>query len=425
MSIANDIIAESGPHFLLYSDNDVVVCNGKTIQSEIPLNNLCRILNGRVAIGAFDSDKQAVTGLETLMNLQPTSQEQWIGLRFAHYFGVDEAHFLGGSYSQIRVVLRDKWRVIKQCKRYKHPDKDLRLTAEQDFIATLPTRARKLFPRLYNKEQTATDVSYEMEYIPYPTLTELISSGEFDVIELTNMLTHIYDKLFEVLYTTKTNQSKTIAATRYNDVIKQRLTEIHTSLAEDHFLRAFIEAETITVNDTEYPGLSKTLLKAQRYLKDKYIPNTHNHGDLIFQDILVNPYTKDFRLIDGNGDSSGYMYDIAKTLLCLETKYDAIYNHDFTFTYDIGSGANAFFALTPGIHYDTLEGMKIGFWEYLKKNEDHFFRNIDDWPTLLRVLCGVQNIAIVMFHALHHEEYDRACVFLLSGIVFINDTITP
>lgn len=334
--------------------------------------------------------------------------------------------FAGGSYSKTFAYCRDDtWKVVKQCKIYNHRDKDLRLQAEMESIVLLPPEAQKLFPKVLDRKQTTRLLIYEMEYIPYENFSEVVRSGKYSAIILSDLLEKIYSRLFDVLYLPPTSTNNTSCTINYVATIKQRLCETIRELPKDHLLCRFLNAESIVINDVVYPGLESTLKLAEKYLDNKKMPLTYNHGDLILQDILVDPKTSDFRLVDANGYSSGYINDFAKTLLCLKTKYDIIYNGDFCLRTKAihKQRPEANLTFTALEHFKTLNTMNNNFQNYLKKNQERFFSHDKTWKQTLGVLCGLQNIAIVMFHVLHHKKSRRACSFLLSGIVEINDTL--
>lgn len=352
-----------------------------------------------------------------------THSHPTVGTPAAH---TDYIHFAGGSYSKtFAYYSHGSWKVVKQCKVFNHRDKDLRLKSEIDSIAGLPPMARKLFPCVLNRQLTDTLLKYELEYIPYDNFSEIVRSGAYSPEYLSSLLEKIYSTLFDVLYLPHKAINNTAKTLNYVDVIRERLHETVHELPKYHLLRIFIDAPTVLINGIEYPGLENTLKRAEQFLKDRPMPQTHNHGDLILQDILLNPETGDFRLIDSNGYSTSYMNDFAKTLLCLQTKYDLLYNGDYSLGTEIKNKRQpeARLTFTADDHFSTLDAMNANFQNYLVKNQIRFFENNTEWRETLQVLCGLQNIAIVMFHVLHHKKSKRACAFLLSGITTINEAL--
>lgn len=419
------LVAQNGLHFLLYAENDFVMCNSKQYAMAAMAHGLSQKLDGSALLCSFTSEEQARHALRIIMHDGAFMLGQAPGVRLVAQSPIDHIPFAGGSFSTTFAQYSESsWKVIKACQRYNHPDKDLRLIAEMESIKSLPPAAQKLFPTVLGSHLSQDEVRYELEYIPYHTFAELIKSGQFGAERLSDLLATIYDTLFNVLYIPKTLGDHFGPVVQYDDIISRRFDDIRRNLSPDHFIHTLITTEQIEINGAVYPGLEQTLQRAKAFLHGMRIPYTYNHGDLILQDILVDATSKDFRLIDANGHSSSYMYDIAKTLLCLETKYDLLYDGDFSFSFEPGEVPRATIVFQNETHWATLEAMRISFWRYLEKNEATFFAGIPDWRNVLVTLCGLQNIAIVMFHTLHHQEHKRASAFLLSGIRLIHDTLS-
>jgi len=376
---------------------------------------------------SFSSLEQAVSSLETMVHGPLPVSLHIPGIRHIEPSTMNHVRFKGGSYSTTFASYHDNhWRVIKQCKVYNHPDKDLRLKLEMESIAGLPVAAHALFPHILHKELSPDLLRYEIEYVPYHNFAEIVSSGEYDDSELSRCLRGMYDKLFEVLYKPNPSIHNSVQSLDYVAIIRRRLAEVSQLLSADNFLHRLLAADELAYNGSRYPGVSKTLQLADAFLASKTTPNTYNHGDLILQDILLDPASGDFRLVDSNGLSTGYIHDFAKTLLCLETKYDLLYDGKFTLDLDLthAKAAKAELNYTDQGHEQRLDKMNEYFWDYLETHEAEFRATLPEWHETLNVLCGLQNIAIVMFHTLHHQKHERAAAFLLNGIKLINDTLS-
>ncbi|HEX6461677.1 MAG TPA: hypothetical protein VFZ58_00195 [Candidatus Saccharimonadales bacterium] len=338
----------------------------------------------------------------------------------------DRLHLPGGSYSMVNVHRKNnRWNVTKKCRIYNHRDKDIRLIREMEFMASLTGKAKTLFPEVYDNRVENDRVYYTIAYIPYKNFSEVIRSGECTAFELSNLLATIYDRLLEDLYHEIPGPKNALQRLDYIPLTIDRLKETRQQLPDNHFLQTIIGADQLMIDGVSYPGVTKTLRRAQSFLEHEAVPATFNHGDLIFQDMLVDPVSKDFCLVDPNGDSVGYMYDIAKTLLCLETSYDMFYHGEYSLETDLSNRnvPEITIRLDRNEHLRLLEAMRKNFWQYLTDHKEALFSGKDDWQRLLLVLCGLQNLAIVMFHTLHHNKHDRATAFLANGIKSINNAL--
>lgn len=425
-SYINKLITDNGLHFLLYDNDSYVVCNDKRYDMPNMAQDLGQKLNDSALLCSFKSHEQGRRALSTIMSNDTFVLGKVSGVRLVSKSPINHIPFAGGSFSATFAQYdENRWKVIKSCRRYNHPDKDLRLIAEIESIKSLPSKAQKLFPVVLGNHVSQEEVRYELEYVPYHTFAELIKSGQLEKRQLSDLLETIYDSLFDILYLPTDPNKHLVPVARYDEIISRRFHDIRQNLASDHYIHTLISAGQVEINGAVYPGLEQTIQRAKDFIGDKHIPYTYNHGDLIFQDILIDPNTKDFRLIDANGHSSSYMYDITKTLLCLETNYDLFYDGEFSFTTELGETPRANITFQNKEHLASLKAMRTSFWRYLEKNESIYFADIPDWRKVLLTLCGLQNIAIVMFHTLHHHKHERASAFLLSGIRLINDSLSP
>ena len=420
----DQLLGKGGLNFLLSDSEAKVYCNGRELPSSAFTQALQPYLATHSLLCGFHTPEELHSAFEQLLN-NTVPLPKIPGIRSVPTSEPEHVHFRGGSYSTTYAYLHQKqWRVVKECEVHNHADKDERLVAEIESIAHLPPKAQKLYPKILEAQKNSQRVRYEMEYIPYHDFAEVVRSGAYDPERLTNLLTSSYDTLFKVLYKPLSTAQKA-KNIDYAQTIQTRLAETRSSLPRSADFQIFLNADSLEINGQIYDGVEKTLQKASNFLSDKTIPLTYNHGDLILQDILIDPSTGDFRLIDGNGHSNGYFYDFSKTLLCLETKYDLFYNGDFELVTNLTDSTHPAvnYTFQNDAHLATLEAMRAGFLEYLITHQTKFFTDLKDWEKTLMVLCGLQNIAIVMFHVLHHQKPERACGFLVCGIKLINDTL--
>ena len=99
----------------------------------------------------------------------------------------------------------------------------------------------------------------------------------------------------------------------------------------------------IKVNNNFLPSLNSTNIKLQKELKqiEKQRPLAFGHGDLCFNNILIEPISGSIKLIDPKADSIGNnkigyvdpFYDLAKLNHSFSCFYDSIVNNMFSISY--------------------------------------------------------------------------------------------
>jgi hypothetical protein len=137
---------------------------------------------------------------------------------------------------------------------------------------------------------------------------------------------------------------------------------------------------------------------------------------MILEDILLHPYQADFKLIDPNGRSHSRYYDIAKTLLSLQTKYEIFYFDSFKLDYNEYDKADVNIIFDDPSMAEYYDEMCERFWKYLEQHAHQFFKDDPYWKDRLMLLNGLQNLSIVMFHLIRHDKEERAIAFLLMGL---------
>ena len=141
---------------------------------------------------------------------------------------------------------------------------------------------------------------------------------------------------------------------------------------------------------------------------------------MILEDILLQPYSAEFKLIDPNGRSHSRYYDLAKTFLSLATKYELFYFERFSLEYDDRDQTDIHIVFDDPEMAASYEEMCENFWGFLERHAPQFFKGEPEWKDRLMLLNGLQNLAIVMFHLIRHNREDRAIAFLLMGIKQLN-----
>ncbi|OGD88659.1 hypothetical protein A2693_02105 [Candidatus Curtissbacteria bacterium RIFCSPHIGHO2_01_FULL_40_12] len=333
----------------------------------------------------------------------------------------------GGSFSEVTLFLykNKRWRIKKETNSNYNGDIDagVRLREEAYFLTSLPKEARHLFPKVYgeNSVSKSSRIGYEMEYFPYPTFAQLLFCGNLTAGMALRLLINIYGSLEKTLYSHKSHIKRD---DDYFSRIDRRLERVfRTPSNSGTNLKKILNRTKITIGGFECEGFFPIYEKLRNDKSCRQLLTFPDyslcHGDMILEDILINPLDGDFKLIDPNGQSFSKYYDFAKTFLSLSTYYEHFYFDLFDLNYKTDGNIDIRFFDDRAIAvYDNLSGL---FWHYLREYSEFYFANDKLWRRRILFLTALQNIAIVMFHLIKHNNENRAIGFLLTGIKKLNE----
>ncbi len=226
----------------------------------------------------------------------------------------------------------------------KNSHDSIKLKKEINFYKNIPSELRVFFPILLNKDQKGK-VSLELEYLPFPNLAEIflfrkITANRWETI--VNSLFNIYSEFY-----LNNNSQKFLydSSHLYSEKLSQRLKILNKLLdnLDSELLKKIIN-NGIKVNNHFLPSLNSTNAKLQKELKQIEIqrPLLFGHGDLCFNNILIEPISGSIKLIDPKADSIGNnrigyvdpLYDLAKLNHSFSCFYDSVVNNMFSISYD-------------------------------------------------------------------------------------------
>ena len=203
------------------------------------------------------------------------------------------------------------------------------------YYKSLSGNIRRFFPTLITDNQIEASQSYSLEYIPFPTLSELFLHErlEHHIWErIIQQLKFIYDEIYS--YPKKANK---FCCTDFFSCKLDERKSLLVQLMEDkkYSMLKNVFYEPYEVNSIQMDPLEETFKQLSNSLK-KFDSETEvffGHGDLCFNNILVDPYSLTIKLIDpkaysGFGNEKiGFVpknYDLAKLNHSFIGLYDSI-----------------------------------------------------------------------------------------------------
>jgi hypothetical protein len=252
-------------------------------------------------------------------------------------------------------------------------------------------------------------------------LAEEIVDGRLTLDEADSALTSVLEALVQGLYSAPHPAASPSYVDTYLHRIRRRAAAIEAApMAKGETIKCLMRAETVFVNGVECHGLPVLLkiLNADSLHNDITILGYERaHGDLILDDIVLS-HKGELRLVDPNGEACSRLYDLGKLCLSLTTCYEFFKYGMFeceiktdrespsvTVSMRRHPAVRTFVELSerlPAIIADS--GMLDGSAHRIT-------------PAGLMILNGLQNLALPMFHLLHHGKELRAAAFLAIGLL--------
>tara|TARA_B100000886_G_scaffold186908_1_gene128309 strand:+ start:2862 stop:4496 length:1635 start_codon:yes stop_codon:yes gene_type:complete len=208
------------------------------------------------------------------------------------------------------------------------------------FYKTIPNEIKRYFPMIFSVSKSKEEISYEMEYISKPNLSEIYlfgSIGPNAVLRIFNSIKRVFQTLYDKEYFAKENASwlYSLKTIKRQSQIK-KIIEI-----EDYKILDKIYNNDFILNNLRFPSLKKTFSLLEKKLN--YFENNRplhiGHGDLCFNNILVDPLFGTINLIDPKAEKHvqlkkygliDSLYDLSKLNHSIEGFYDSIVNNLFT-----------------------------------------------------------------------------------------------
>jgi hypothetical protein len=218
-----------------------------------------------------------------------------------------------------------------------------KLKDEIKYLTNLPSGLAGLFPKINSFSINDSSAELKLEYLPYPTLRDLIFSGEFDADDAFKIISQILKTLQQEYQNSKIPVHDDYLPAMHFDRLYKRLEQ---TISLSPIFKNIIEADQIIINNKQY----KNIYEMAKIFEDPEVSNMFLpeylsifvHGDLHLENILVEPASKDFKLIDPRGyHSCDIFYDLGKLSHSTNGKYDFIHENDLKLDYCISNATVA------------------------------------------------------------------------------------
>ena len=322
---------------------------------------------------------------------------------------------LGGSYAKSRVV--------------KHFNKEAQLAGRRKlrdeirFLCNLPKTLQTYYPKVYRHEETNDRIFLEQEYIDFPNFRELLFQGHLTIENAKSVLKILFKTIFENLYTEETTACPSNYLDQYHFLrvgyrIKQTLKRAPVFLD-------IVTADKIILNDIEYWNIPAILLfmQSSHEIREAVMPeyvSPYVHGDLHLGNILVDPLTHNFKLVDPRGYSHcDPYYDFGKLSHSTNGKYDFL--HQDLFALEYTSKKNV---ITAQLKYANLgiinlyDKLNDEIFSYLSKSSQYTNGVIKTLFAEAMHFCSD-----MPFHLQDDRVENRSIAIYLTGVKQLNEVL--
>ena len=290
-----------------------------------------------------------------------------------------------------------------------------KISGEYYFYKNLSNKLKNFFPYIYSENKSNKKINkIEMEFVPYPNLAEIFlfkNIGPNSWIRIVNSIKRIYQSFYINQSFKIENNASWLYSSKLLDRFRMTINFIENS--NNSNLKRLLN-DGVYVNNIFHTGsLYRIIDSLYEFLKiyEKNLKQYIGHGDLCFNNILVDQASGCIKLIDPKAywekeiNIFGLVdpnYDLAKLNHSYRYLYDSVVNKLYSIDFD---KSNIELHIYAPSEYDLVNKL---FDQILIKN------NIDD--NLLRNLTASLFISML---PLHQDDQDRfLCLAILGSIVF-------
>ena len=242
-------------------------------------------------------------------------------------FNIGSRYFNNISYDKIRNVIKKK---SKQ---------KSKIVNEIEYYKSLPTEIKRYYPAILEIEISKDYASYEMEYIAKPNLAEIFLYSKIGPNSIKRIFESI-ERIYKTFYFSKPIIIEN-AKWLYSQKTKFREQELKKLFVSKKYkVLEKLYFNDFCVNDIRLPSLRKSFKLLDKKLKnfEKKRKLYLGHGDLCFNNILIDPVFAQIKIIDPKAEKHndlnmiGLMdnfYDLAKLNHSVDGLYDSIVNNLF------------------------------------------------------------------------------------------------
>lgn len=324
-----------------------------------------------------------------------------------------EPHVKGGSYARSNVVTRFRKEARNLGRR--------KLRDEIRFLRHLPADLASLYPAVILHGDTEELVFMEEEFLPLKTLRQHFFADDVGLDGATRRLETILGAIHAKAYAPHKQQ----APQDYLDQIhfQRAWHRLRRTLERAPVFAKIVDARRLWINGKEYRNVPELLAKFEQSQKARAqvgpaFVSAYIHGDLHFENIMVDPNGESFRLVDPRGyDSCDIYYDLGKVSHSVNGKYDFIHQSLFTLHWSAAAGEVIMqFSYEPSPVLDLFNSLDR--WA-----RDYYVALTGDPLAEIRTLFAeaIHFCTMMPFHLVGEGRESKAILLYATGVMLLNE----
>ncbi len=290
-----------------------------------------------------------------------------------------------------------------------------KIQSEYLFYKNLSNNLKNFFPHLYSEKKIKEKINQiEMEFVPYPNLSEIFLFKNIGPNSWIRII-HSIKKIYKSFYLEEKCKIEGDASWLYTSKLLNRFEKTIKFInnSNNTYLKKIL-TDGIYVNNIFHTGnLYETFDSLYKFLKgyEQNLKQYIGHGDLCFNNILVDQISGCIKLIDPKA-----YWDKKRNIFGLvDPNYDlAKLNHSYRYLYD--SVVNNLYSIKINKKNVELFIYAPSEYDLVNKLFDQIIikKNIDD-----DLLMNLTASLFISMLPLHVEDQDRfLCLAILGSIVF-------
>ncbi|ECO1920968.1 hypothetical protein FYH41_00670 [Campylobacter jejuni] len=334
-----------------------------------------------------------------------------------NYYNHKSLELIGGSFAGLHK--------INLVKKYAGVEGNDKLIMEIEWLKKLPNELKDKFPKVIDYSITPSESWFTMPYYNLENLRKKIISGKFSTPKVLFYIEKILDYAFKNLYT------RVISSPDENWVKRKHFDRFYNRIKLIQNITPFnkiLNSKYIIINGKKYLNLKELILKLENYHNTTKLFQPENlimiHGDLHFQNMLIDDENEDFLLADPRGELNGsdIYYDLGKLWHSFNGLYDLIHtdiskvklineSHD-NISYEIFLGGKELL--------DVYNNIKSGVFNLIYK-----YPIVTDYQWLAKIkFSEVMHFSSLMwFHLKYDKIENRALSLYLQAIILADELL--
>lgn len=324
---------------------------------------------------------------------------------------------VGGSFAGLHK--------ITLVKKYSEKEGNEKLVSEINWLNNLPNNIKNKFIPVIDYRVGENESYFTMPWYDLENLRKKIISGKFSIKETMFYIEKVLDYMFDNLY------SKKITVADENWIYDKHFDRVFSRFEKIKDIEPFsriLNKKKVFINGKEYLNLPILINKLLNFEKKSnfFAPKdlVMVHGDLHFQNILVDTDKDDFILADPRGEEFGsdIYYDFGKLWHSINGLYDLIHTDISQAKIIDESKDNVSFDLylAGSELLDTYSKLKIEVENLITK-----YPIVKDkyWDLKTKFAEAMHFSSLMYFHLKYDKVENRALCLYLQGIILTTELL--